>query len=133
MVYNVRVYIKKKERTQLYRIRNEVSGVDLVSPFLHVLGRSLFVQVGYQMEKLYVTDVDFKKKVKIKIQSTLVVFGALLSVFFYQTRWIAGGHDKVHEDGQVSMVHPQFGQGFEHAIVVDLTLIRSEPVVANVM
>ena len=124
MVYNVCVYIKKKKRTQLYRIRNEVSGVDLVSPFLHVLGRSLFVQVGYQMEKLYVTDVDLQKKVEIKIQSTLVVFCALLSVFFYQTRWIAGGHDKVHEDGQVSMVHPQFGQGFEHAIVVDLTLIR---------
>ena len=82
MVYNVCVYIKKKKRTQLYRIRNEVSGVDLVSPFLHVLGRSLFVQVGYQMEKLYVTDVDLQKKVEIKIQSTLVVFCALLSVFF---------------------------------------------------
>lgn len=89
--------IKKKGRVLFYRIRNEVSGVDLVSPFLHVLGRSLFVQVGYQMKKLYVTDVDLKKKANIKIQSALVVFGVLLSV--YQTRWIAGGHYKVHEYG----------------------------------
>ena len=44
--------------TVIYRIRNEVSGVDLVSPFLHVLGRSLFIQVGYQMEELYVTKVE---------------------------------------------------------------------------
>lgn len=41
----------------------------------------------------------------------------------YQTSGIAIGHDVIHKNSQMSVVLPQFGQRFEHAMVVDLTLL----------
>ena len=60
------------------------------------------------------------------------LFHIFCSALFVQIRYqmeeqasrVAVMHDKIHEDGQVCIVLPEFGQGFEHPVVVNLPLYR---------
>lgn len=115
---NIKVsdYTSKNEtiKRESYRIRNEVSWVNLISPLLHVLGSALFVHVRYQMEELR---PQSKHKIQFHVNDDVTYFKVS-----YQAGGVAVKHDKIHENGQVCIVLPQFGQGFEHSVIVDLSL-----------